>query len=61
MPKVNAIDTLGAGDFFHGAFAKAMAGKELTMGNFILALEAASHIAALSVQSLGTRKWLEDA
>lgn len=58
-PKVPTRDTLGAGDFFHGGFAKSIAGRELSIDSFIQALHDGSEIAALSVQSFGTRMWLE--
>ena len=59
--RVDAVDTLAAGDFFHGAFAKAIAGKELTHESFVNALETAALIASVSVQSFGSREWLKTA
>lgn len=55
---VRAVDTLGAGDFFHGGFTKSIAGKPLTRETFIDGLGTAARIASLSVQSFGTRTWL---
>jgi len=51
-----AIDTLGAGDIYHGAFAY-----EWAIGNrdFPAALAAASRVASLSCQHFGTRAWIE--
>lgn len=54
-PQVNAIDTLGAGDIFHGAFCHYLAGGS----GFRDALEQAARIAALSCESFGTRAWIE--
>lgn len=53
------IDTLGAGDFFHGGFVKALGRQELSVDSFLNALAKAARIAALSIQSFGTRNWLE--
>lgn len=52
--KVKAIDTLGAGDIFHGAFCYSYA----ESGKFVEALEYANGIAAKSCESLGTRGWM---
>ena len=54
-PKVDAIDTLGAGDIFHGAFCHYY----LESQDFRDSLKKASHIAALSCTELGTRSWLK--
>lgn len=51
---VSAVDTLGAGDIFHGAFCHAF----LEKGAFVDALEYANSIAAKSCQSAGTRSWM---
>lgn len=51
---VSAIDTLGAGDIFHGAFCHAFAEN----GAFVEALEFANRIAAKSCESPGTRRWM---
>lgn len=53
---VRAVDTLAAGDFFHGAFCYAMAsgsGDEQ-------ALSLAARIASRSVTQFGTRAWMSD-
>lgn len=56
VPSITPVDTLGAGDVFHGAFC-----------HFILrlpfkaALAAAASVAARSCQSFGTRQWLHAA
>ncbi|MEG3437827.1 sugar kinase [Pannus brasiliensis CCIBt3594] len=51
---VRAIDTLGAGDIFHGAFCYF-----ILQTDFPSALQKASEVAALSCQFFGTRRWLE--
>lgn len=51
---VAAVDTLGAGDIFHGAFCHAYA----ETGEFVEALESANRIAAKSCESAGTRSWM---
>lgn len=57
VPRIKAVDTLGAGDVFHGAFcwASAVQGQE-----FEEALAAAARIAALHSSSLGARTWIEE-
>lgn len=57
VPAVTAVDTLGAGDFFHGALAHAIAGGGLS--SFPGAVRQAADVAALSVRQLGTRSWLQ--
>lgn len=56
MP-VQPVDTLGAGDIFHGAFCHYI----LERNDFLLALERAGEVASLSCTSLGTRAWIEQA
>ncbi|MBD0267580.1 MAG: sugar kinase [Cyanobacteria bacterium Co-bin8] len=56
VPAVVAKDTLGAGDFFHGAFCH----YRLQGSTFQAALILASVIAARSCQSFGTRDWMND-
>ena len=53
VPKINAVDTLGAGDIFHGAFCH-----YILDGKFIEALANAANVAAHSCQYFGTRKWI---
>ncbi|MGD1704942.1 sugar kinase [Dapis sp. BLCC M229] len=50
VPKINAVDTLGAGDIFHGAFCH-----YIFNGEFTEALANAANIAAYSCQYFGTR------
>jgi sugar/nucleoside kinase (ribokinase family) len=72
VPSIKAVDTLGAGDVFHGAWCHyalaAMAecsdtywadGRSpLTAQHFISALEQASVVAARACQFFGTREWM---
>jgi len=51
---VKPVDTLGAGDIFHGAFCH-----YILENDFLLSLERAGEVAALSCTSLGTRAWIE--
>ena len=54
VPTIEAVDTLGAGDIFHGAFCHYILELE-----FPQALEAAAAIASRACQSFGPRSWLE--
>jgi sugar/nucleoside kinase (ribokinase family) len=54
MPHVQAVDTLGAGDIFHGAFCNYILSE-----SFSDALAQASNIAADSCQFFGTRRWMD--
>ncbi len=54
VPQIAAIDTLGAGDIFHGAFCHYILSE-----NFTNALAQAANIAASSCQFFGTRRWME--
>ncbi|MGK7922724.1 MAG: sugar kinase [Trichodesmium sp.] len=53
VSKINPIDTLGAGDIFHGAFCHYILDLEFTE-----ALANSANIAAHSCQSFGTREWM---
>lgn len=53
VPTVQPLDTLGAGDIFHGAFCHFILGQ-----SFREAMESAAAIAALACQYMGTRQWL---
>ena len=53
VPKIEAVDTLGAGDIFHGAFCNYILREDFTS-----ALNSAALIASKSCQYFGTRKWL---
>jgi len=53
VPQVSTIDTLGAGDIFHGAFCHF-----ILQQSFPIALSNAAKVAAQSCQQFGTRSWL---
>lgn len=54
-PQVEAVDTLGAGDVFHGAYAHALAeGASLEQR-----ITGAAEVAALRIQHAGPRTWLD--
>lgn len=53
VPQIQATDTLGAGDIFHGAFCY-----YILQNNFIDTLTAAAKIASHSCKSFGTRTWM---
>lgn len=53
VPAIQAVDTLGAGDTFHGAFCYYI------QQEFIGALTAAAKVAATSCQFFGTRQWIQ--
>lgn len=55
VPQVNVVDTMGAGDVFHGAFCH-----YILQQNFTEALAAASKVAARSCQFFGSRQWMRD-
>ncbi|MUL38907.1 sugar kinase [Gloeocapsopsis dulcis] len=54
VPKVKAVDTLGAGDIFHGTFCH-----YILQASFPEALAAAACVAANSCQFFGTRRWMQ--
>lgn len=54
VPAIQAIDTLGAGDIFHGAFCHAILDVP-----FVAALQQAIAVASVACQSFGTRQWLQ--
>jgi sugar/nucleoside kinase (ribokinase family) len=55
VPPVTTVDTLGAGDIFHGAFCHLIG-----RSNFPEALKQAAEIAAHACQFFGTRQWMEE-
>lgn len=55
VSKIKAVDTLGAGDIFHGAFCH-----YILHLDFPTALQQAAKIAAISCQFFGTRRWMEE-
>ena len=54
VPAIQALDTLGAGDIFHGAFCH-----YILQSDFATALNNAAKIASKSCQFFGTRSWLD--
>jgi len=54
VPKIMPVDTLGAGDIFHGAFCHF-----ILHSDFPQALAQAAQVAAMACQSFGTRAWLQ--
>ncbi|MBD2295637.1 sugar kinase [Anabaena sphaerica FACHB-251] len=54
VPKIQPVDTLGAGDIFHGAFCH-----YILQTTFTDALELSSNIAAEACKYFGTRRWME--
>ena len=57
VPSIKAVDTLGAGDIFHGAFCHYLLTQDF---DFTSALTAASKIASLSCRYFGTRQWMKE-
>lgn len=53
VPQIQAVDTLGAGDIFHGGFCH-----HILRESFTNALALAANIAANSCQYFGTRRWM---
>jgi sugar/nucleoside kinase (ribokinase family) len=63
VPTVQVVDTLGAGDIFHGAFCYFLAAArqsnvQPTTDSFVIALSQAAQVAACACQSFGTRQWM---
>lgn len=54
IPAVPVVDTLGAGDVFHGAFCH-----YILQHDFLKSLEKSTQIAARSCQFFGTRHWMD--
>jgi sugar/nucleoside kinase (ribokinase family) len=57
VPSVHAVDTLGAGDTFHGALAAALAARA---GDLPGCIGLAAQVAATRCAHLGARAWLTD-
>lgn len=55
VPAIKALDTLGAGDIFHGAFCH-----YILQEDFPKALQLAARVASRSCLSFGTRSWLNN-
>jgi sugar/nucleoside kinase (ribokinase family) len=60
VPRVDVVDTLGAGDVFHGACSLAI-GLEASIDEncFVSALRIAAQVAATSCTVFGTRAWMD--
>ncbi len=67
VPTIEAVDTLGAGDIFHGVFCHALTSAlndlklqetELASSQAIAALQQAAQVAALACTTFGTRQWM---
>lgn len=58
VDRVDVVDTLGAGDFFHGALAYRIASLGLDDARFADDLAYAARVAGESLGSFGTRAWL---
>jgi sugar/nucleoside kinase (ribokinase family) len=54
VPKINVVDTLGAGDIFHGAFCFYFA----QSNDFLTSLDKAAKTASLSCSFHGPRAWM---
>jgi sugar/nucleoside kinase (ribokinase family) len=54
VPQIHAVDTLGAGDIFHGVFCD-----YILRESFTDALALAANIAADSCKFFGTRRWMD--
>lgn len=54
VPRVQVVDTLGAGDFFHGSFCFYW----LQTAHFEGALQKAAHFASATCEYPGTRNWI---
>lgn len=54
VPQIKAVDTLGAGDVFHGAFCHYILREEFTK-----AITSAAHIASYCCEFFGTRRWMQ--
>jgi len=59
VPTVAVVDTLGAGDIFHGAFCHFLLHHTPAQSGFIDALAQAVQVASYSCQFFGTRRWME--
>lgn len=56
VPSVRAVDTLGAGDIFHGAFCYFISQRD---ASFREALAAAARVATFACKYPGTRSWMQ--
>ncbi|MGB3616261.1 MAG: PfkB family carbohydrate kinase, partial [Elainellaceae cyanobacterium] len=60
VPTIQAIDTLGAGDIFHGVFCHALTAAADTdiEASAVSALQQAAAVAAAACTTFGTRQWM---
>lgn len=58
VEQIQAVDTCGAGDFFHGALTYRIAERGWDRARFASDLAFASTVAGRSIRSFGTRRWL---
>ena len=59
VPCVNVVDTLAAGDVFHGALAWMLAAQtQIDGGSFRNALGFAAYVAGVSCRHFGSREWM---
>lgn len=58
VPPVRSVDTLGAGDVFHGAFCSFYLQTQELPSGFPQALAAAAPVASLACSAFGTRSWM---
>ena len=56
VPEVEVVDTMGAGDIFHGAYCHSAS----TGAGFVEALAGAAKVAAESCRFTGTREWMKN-
>lgn len=59
VPTWDVVDTLGAGDVFHGAFVSEIPHGPVSTEAFVSALAFAGSIASKSCGSFGTRAWMD--
>ena len=60
VPGVHVVDTLAAGDVFHGALAGMLAAQGKPDGrSFRQAIVFAAYVAAASCQHFGSREWMK--
>jgi len=60
VPSVHVVDTLAAGDVFHGALAWMLATQAQTdSGSFRDALDFAAYVAGASCRHFGSREWMK--
>lgn len=60
VPAVPVVDTLGAGDFFHGAMTSRIASQGMDDARLAEDIAWASRVVAPALASFGTRAWLRD-